>query len=136
MPPTHKLRDTVGHPYSRDTSNQGTQNLVPEKCSHHLCSCYYLYYFKRHLYSAVPKPTFNLHSGDTLALETQLNTKISDNFHWSQWQQLSKHELPHSKQCTGLMGIQHTTMQRSVNHNNLNVIQLLKIKTVADCEAE
>ena len=71
----HKLRDTVGHPYSRDTSNQGTQNLVPEKCSHHLCSCYYLYYFKRHLYSAVPKPAFNLHSRDTLALETRLNTK-------------------------------------------------------------
>ena len=26
-----------------DTSNEGRQNLVPEKCSHNLCGSYYLY---------------------------------------------------------------------------------------------
>ena len=30
----------LGHLYSRDTSIQGTQNLVSEKCSHNLCICY------------------------------------------------------------------------------------------------
>ena len=29
--------------YSRDTSIQGTQNLVPVKCSHNLCICYLFY---------------------------------------------------------------------------------------------
>ena len=35
---------SLGHLYSRDTwwtpPFQGTQNLVPEKCSHNLCICY------------------------------------------------------------------------------------------------
>ena len=30
----------LGHLYSSNTSIQGTQNLVPERCSHSPCICY------------------------------------------------------------------------------------------------
>ena len=39
-----------GHLYSSDTSTQGTQNLVSEKCSHYLCICH-LYLGERDTFS-------------------------------------------------------------------------------------
>ena len=62
-----------------DSSNQGTQNLIPEKCSHNLCICYLCWrdtsiQGKETLF-LVRKPGFKLHSGDTLALKTWLTTK-------------------------------------------------------------
>ena len=61
----------LGHLYSKNTSihEQGTQNLVPEKCSHNLCIGY-LSLLQGHIFSAerdnisrVPKPRFNLSLG-------------------------------------------------------------------------
>lgn len=52
---------SFGLHYSRDTSIQGKQNLVPKKCSHDLCICY-LYLRKTSIISGVrdtlcaPKP--------------------------------------------------------------------------------
>ena len=54
---------SFGLHYSRDTSIQGKQNLVPKKCSHDLCICY-LYLRKTSTISGVrdtlcaPKPWF------------------------------------------------------------------------------
>ena len=69
---------SLGHLYSwADTSIQGTQNLVQEKCLDNLCICN-LYWRtpvvmeKRHFF-CVPKPRFNLHSTDTLALKKCLS---------------------------------------------------------------
>ena len=58
--------EPLGHLCSRDTSIQGTLNLVPEKSSHNICSCY-LYWSdnsiqpKRALFLGL-KLKFNLHS--------------------------------------------------------------------------
>ena len=56
----------LGHLYSRDTSIQGAQNLVLPLKGHHYSGKGTLFW--------VPKPRFNFHSGDTLALETWLTT--------------------------------------------------------------
>ena len=62
-----------------DTSIQGTppftgtQNLVPEKCSQNLCICYLYgrdtFIQRKETLFWVPKPGFNFHSGNTLALK-------------------------------------------------------------------
>ena len=78
----------LGHLYSRDTSIQGTQGLVLEKHPYYNCFIYYLYWEdtsiqgKRDTFWA-PKPGFNLHSGDTLALKKWLTTKRVDFFQCS-----------------------------------------------------
>ena len=60
----------LGSLYSWDTSIQGTQNLVPEKNFHIIFECVTaiegtpLFRGKERIFW-VPKPRFNLHSGDT-----------------------------------------------------------------------
>ena len=77
--PVYSVTSVLGYRFSRDTSIQGAQNLVPEKCWDNLCICY-LYWRdtsiqgKRHFFG-VTKPGFNLHSGDTVALKKWLTTK-------------------------------------------------------------
>ena len=38
--PDYSGTSPLEHLYSRDTSIQGTQKLVPKKCPHNLCICY------------------------------------------------------------------------------------------------
>ena len=38
--PDYSGTSPLGHLYSRDISIHGTQNFVPEKCSHNLYICY------------------------------------------------------------------------------------------------
>ena len=60
-----------------------------------------------------PKSGFILHSGDTLRHskrdwpQKSLISQLS--VHWSQWWELSKHELSHSNRCTAPLGTQHKT---------------------------
>ena len=79
---TGLVLQSLGHLYSRDTSIQGTQNLVAEKCSDNL---YWRDTFTQGkgtlcLSVWVPKPGFNLHSGDTSAIKKWLTTKIVNKF--------------------------------------------------------
>ena len=68
------------HFYSRDTFIQGTQTLVPVKRPHNLCiSVEGTPVFRGHFFW-VPKPKFNLHSGDTIARKKWLTTKRVDIF--------------------------------------------------------
>ena len=82
---------------------------------------------KGHLYSGerwhfflAPKLEFYLHSGDTLALKKWLTTKIIDMFKCTQVTMAN--ELSHLNWCTALVEIQHTTLQRQVNHDFLYII--------------
>ena len=38
--PVYSVTSLLGYRFSRDTSIQGAQNLVPKKCSDNLCICY------------------------------------------------------------------------------------------------
>ena len=62
----------------------------------------------------VPKPGFNLYSGDTLAINKWQTTEIVDSFKCSLEVTMvaSKQELTHLNRCTALVGIQHTTSLR------------------------
>ena len=66
-----------GHLYSSDTSIQGTQDLVPEKCSHNLCICY-IYWSSIQTKGTLflgPETLVNLIQGH-LAIKKWLTTKI------------------------------------------------------------
>ena len=69
----YSVTSPLGKLVSRDTSVQGRQNVVPEKCSHNLRILLPL--LKDSSIQAKgtlfwnPKPRFNLHSGDTLAIK-------------------------------------------------------------------
>ena len=96
-----------------DTSTQGTQNLVPEKYPHNLCTCYLFWtntsiQGKGTLFLG-PETWINLHSGDTLAIKTWLTTKRVDflSVYLSQLWKLSQTELSHLNRCNAILWINH-----------------------------
>ena len=93
----------LGHLYSRDTPIQEIENMIPEKCSHNLWICHPYWkdtsiQGKGHFFW-VPKPGFNLHSGDTYALKTWLTIELSHS------------ELSHLNLWTLFVEILHTRSQ-------------------------
>ena len=79
--PLYSVTSPLGYLYSRDTSIQGAQNLVPEKCSDNLCICYGSIeetplFRERCTFSEYRKHGFNLYSGDTSAPKKRLTQKI------------------------------------------------------------
>ena len=116
----HSGTSPLGQLHSRDTK------FGPGKCSHSLCILLYsiegtpLFRGKGHFFWVL-KLGFNLHPGDTLSLKKWLSPqKLGETM--SQWWELSNHELSHLNRCTALVRIQHTTLQRWVNHDFLYII--------------
>ena len=78
-------KDVTVEPLLWDTSMQGTQNLFrEEKRPHNLCLCYLysielksIFWRKGHVFWS-PKPEYDLHSGDILALKIWLSPKKVD----------------------------------------------------------
>ena len=96
----------LGHLYPRDTSIQGTQNLVAKKCLHNLCVSY-LYW--RDTFRGSRNPGLTSIQGTTLALKKWLATKIIDKFKCTLATAFKTWAIsPKSMYST----IQHTTSQK------------------------
>ena len=101
----------LGHLYLRDTSIQGTPNLIREKCSHNVC---YLY-GSLDTFSGSWNPDF---------IQGHLNTEkalLADKFKikCALVTMATTHELSNLNWYTALVVIQHTTSQGQVNHDFL-----------------
>ena len=90
-------------------------------------SLYLLPLLKGNLYSggrvtfSGSKPWFHLSSGDTLAIERLLTTKIVVCSQVTK-ETATKHKLTHLNRCPALKGIQHATSQRKIDHGFLYII--------------
>ena len=105
--------------YSKDTSIQGTQNLVPKKCSHNLC----IFYLCCRDTSIQGKGTLFLCHKTWVYLPFRghlRNQWVTGHkncryicVHQSQWRQHSKHDLTQLNPCTrgAFVGIQHIISQ-------------------------
>jgi len=100
----------LGHLYSRDTSIQGTPILIREKCSHTGNLCYL--YWSLDTFSGSRNPD---------SIQGHLSTEkapLADKFKIKcALTMATTHELSNLNWYSALVGIQHTTSQRQVNHD-------------------